>query len=368
MVSPYALTRPGGVQGQAIGLAQALGAVGLEVTLVGPVDRGMALPDTAGASFVIGRVADVQSNGSVAPLALSPLAAARAERFVHHGGFDVAHLHEPLAPLAAYGILLAGPVPLVGTYHRSGASQWMCRARPLLGALGRRVRVRAAVSASARDTAVAAYGGDYEVLFNGIDVERFAAAEPLRDPAGRCAVVFLGRHEERKGLEVFLDAFATVDEPAVAWVIGQGPDTVALRRRHPESDRLQWLGVLGDAEVASRLAGADVLCAPSLYGESFGVVLLEGMAAGCAVVASDIDGYRQAGGGHAALVGPGDATALARALGSALIDARGGDGLSSPRARAGALAHARAWSMEVLAERYVELYQQAARTAGGRRS
>ena len=202
------------------------------------------------------------------------------------------------------------------------------------------------------------------MLFNGIDVERFVRAAPLRDPIGRRVAVFLGRHEERKGLEVFLDAFAAVDEPAVAWVIGQGPGTEALRRRHPESERLRWLGMLGDAEVASRLAGADVLCAPSLYGESFGVVLLEGMAAGCAVVASDIDGYRQAAGGHAALVPPGDATALALALRSALADAGRGSGLSSVPAHAGALTHARSWSMEVLAERYLDLYRRAARASG----
>jgi phosphatidyl-myo-inositol alpha-mannosyltransferase len=130
-------------------------------------------------------------------------------------------------------------------------------------------------------------------------------------------------------------------------------------RRHPESDRVHWLGVLGDEEVASRLAGADVLCAPSLQGESFGMVLLEGMAAGCAVVASDIEGYRTAAGGHPALVPPGDVGALARALGGALADAVEGVGQSSEEARKAATEYARNWSMDALAERYVDVYLRA---------
>jgi phosphatidylinositol alpha-mannosyltransferase len=158
---------------------------------------------------------------------------------------------------------------------------------------------------------------------------------------------------------VLLDAFARVERPAVLWVAGDGPGGEVQRRRHPESDRVKWLGVLDEDEVASRLAGADVLCAPSLRGESFGMVLLEGMAAGCAVVASDLEGYRAAAGGHAALVPPDDVDALARALGVALADAVEGSGLSAPEARKAAVEHARRWSMETLAERYVDVYTRA---------
>ena len=169
------------------------------------------------------------------------------------------------------------------------------------------MQVRVAVSEAARETGLRSGGGDFEVLFNGVDMERFESAPPHRDAEGRPAVLFLGRHEPRKGLQVLLDAFATLERPAVLWVAGDGPATEVQRRRHPASDRVHWLGVLSDEEVASRLAGADVLCAPSLQGESFGMVLLEGMAAGCTVVASDIEGYRMAAGGHATLVPPGDA-------------------------------------------------------------
>jgi phosphatidylinositol alpha-mannosyltransferase len=271
----------------------------------------------------------------------------------------VAHLHEPLAPTAGYGIALAGRLPVVGTYHRAGISRLVPALKPLTARLGQRLQVRVAVSEAARDTGLAAGGGAFEVLFNGVEVHRFAEADPITDADGRPAVLFLGRHEVRKGLGVLLDAFALVDRPAVLWVAGDGPAGDMQRRRHGESERVRWLGMIGEDEVAGRLAGAAVLCAPSLGGESFGMVLLEGMAAGCAVVASDIEGYRAAAGGNAALVPPGDVGALARALGVALADADEGSGQSSPEARKAALAHAQEWSMDSLAECYVDVYRRA---------
>jgi phosphatidyl-myo-inositol alpha-mannosyltransferase len=367
MLSPYALTRPGGVQGQVIGLAHSLRAGGHDVTVLGPADADVPMPEGVGEHLVIGRPTALHSNGSVAPVALWPDAAVRVERFVRTGGFDVAHVHEPLAPVAAYGLVLTAPLPMVGTYHRAGVSRWVPLLRPLAGLVGRRMQVRVAVSKAARETGLHSGGGDFEVLFNGVDVARFESAPPRHDEEGRPVVVFLGRHEGRKGLNVLLDAFALVDRPAVLWVVGDGPGSEVQRRRYPESDRVRWLGVLGDDEVAARLAGADVLCAPSLYGESFGMVLLEGMAAGCTVVASDIEGYRRAAGGHAALVAPGDATALARALGVALADAVEGSGRSAPEARKEATEYARAWSMDTLAERYVDVYGRAIAARRARR-
>jgi phosphatidylinositol alpha-mannosyltransferase len=359
MLCPYSLSRPGGVQGQVVGLAHALRGLGHEVTVVGPSDPGAMVPAAAGEHFVIGHSTALHSNGSVAPVALSPAAAARAERFIRTGGFDVAHAHEPLAPMAAYGLVLTAPLPMVGTYHRSGVSRWVPAVKPLAELVGRRMQVRVAVSEAARETGLRSGGGEFEVLFNGVDVDRFARAEPVRDEQGRPVVLFLGRHEPRKGLNVLLDAFAAVDRPAVLWIAGDGPAGEVQRRRYAESDRVRWLGSITDDEVAARLAGADVLCAPSLHGESFGMVLLEGMAGGCAVVASDIEGYRAAAGGLASLVPPGDATALARALGVALADAVEGSGLSSPEARKAGVERAQDWSMATLATRYVEIYQRA---------
>ena len=367
MLSPYSLTRPGGVQGQVIGLARSLRALGHDVTVLGPADAGQPVPEAAGNHFVIGRPTALRSNGSVAPVALWPTASARAERFVRTGGFDVVHVHEPLAPMAAYGLVLTAPLPMVGTYHRAGVSRWVPLLKPLAEVVGRRMQIRVAVSEAARETGLRSGGGDFEVLFNGVDMARFESAEPVHDEQERPVVLFLGRHEARKGLNVLLDAFAMVDRPAVLWVAGDGPGSEVQRRRHPESDRVRWLGMLSEDEVASRLAGADVLCAPSLHGESFGMVLLEGMAAGCAVVASDIEGYRLAAGGHAELVRPDDAPALARALGAALADAVEGSGRSAPEARKEATEYARAWSMDALAERYVDVYTRAIAAYGGRR-
>jgi phosphatidylinositol alpha-mannosyltransferase len=369
MLSPYALTRPGGVQGQVVGLAHSLRAMGHEVTVLSPVDAGATLPDAVGDHIDIGRPTAVHSNGSVAPVALWPTRVAQAERAVRTGGFDVLHVHEPLAPMAAYGLVLTAPLPMVGTYHRAGVSRWVPVLRPLAELVGRRLQIRVAVSQAARDTGERSSGGQFEVLFNGVDMARFESAHPIRDEQGRPTVLFLGRHEERKGLGVVLDAFATLDRPAVLWISGDGPASEVQHRRHPESDRVHWLGTVSDAEVASRLAGADVLCAPSLSGESFGMVLLEGLAAGCAVVASDLEGYRAAAGGHATLVPPHDVEALARALGVAIADAVEGSGQSSPEARKASIEYARTWSMDTLAERYVDVYERAIAAYGrkGRR-
>jgi phosphatidylinositol alpha-mannosyltransferase len=359
MLSPYALTRPGGVQGQVTGLSDSLRARGHDVTVLCPADPGENLPATIGDHVVIGRPTALNSNGSVAPVALWPSAAWRVEHAVRTGGFDVLHVHEPLAPTAAYGVVLTAPLPMVGTYHRAGVSHWVPVLKPLAKLVGRRMQIRVAVSEAARDTGQRSGGGEFEVLFNGVDMRRFEDAPPARDEQGRPVVLFLGRHELRKGLNVLLDAFARVEGPAVLWVAGDGPGGEVQRRRHPESDRVRWLGVLTEDEVAARLAGADVLCAPSLHGESFGMVLLEGMAAGCAVVASDLDGYRAAAGGHATLVPPNDVGALACALGVALADAVSGSGLSAPEARKAAVEHARGWSMETLAGRYLDVYERA---------
>jgi phosphatidylinositol alpha-mannosyltransferase len=170
--------------------------------------------------------------------------------------------------------------------------------------------------------------------------------------------LFVGRHEPRKGLAVLLDAFARLEPPAVLWVAGEGPQTEALRRTHPESEQIRWLGAISEDEKVARMAGADVLCAPSTGGESFGMVLLEAMAAGSALVVSDIDGYRSAARGLARLVPPGDPEALAGALRETLADAAKGRGLSAPEARAAALARAEEWSMGALAARYVEIYDR----------
>ena len=124
--------------------------------MLGPADDGEPVPEAVGEHFVIGRPTALRSNGSVAPVALWPTASARVERFVRTGGFDVAHLHEPLAPMAAYGLVLTAPLPMVGTYHRAGVSRWVPVLKPLAELVGRRLQIRVAVSEAARETGMRA--------------------------------------------------------------------------------------------------------------------------------------------------------------------------------------------------------------------
>jgi phosphatidylinositol alpha-mannosyltransferase len=242
------------------------------------------------------------------------------------------------------------------------------------------------VSEAACATAHQALGGSYELCFNGVDIGAFEGVEPW--PTEGPTVLFLGRHEERKGLGVLLEAFeqlrsrltvadartgAGSGSPPVLWVAGDGPQTSDLRRRHPDAADLRWLGVLPEEEKLRRLVGARVLCAPSLGGESFGMVLLEAMAARALVVASDIPGYRDAAGGHAVLVPPGDelalATALARLVAPGAATADGGEPSPAAGERGGtasgldeaetdaAYAWAAHWSMDRLADWYERRYR-----------
>jgi phosphatidylinositol alpha-mannosyltransferase len=372
MVCPYSLSRPGGVQGQVVGLARALDARGHQATVFAPLDDPRDAPSDVNL-VVTGQSVSLPANGSVAPVSVSPRAVHRALGALRSGHFDVVHVHEPFSPGLPYGILAVGKMPpIVATFHRSGGSLFYSVLRPLTTSLARRkFAVRCAVSEAARQTAHAAVGGDYVVLFNGVEVDRYANAVPW--PTDGPTVLFLGRHEERKGLRVLLDAFAPLvgaqlvgegsgGDAAVAsptlWVAGDGPDTDALRRQYPDSPRIHWLGVLTEEDKLRRLAGADVLCAPSLGGESFGMVLLEAMAAGTPVVASDIPGYRDAAGGRARLVRPGDASALSEALRDLLARVHGVEADRREQDRADGAARAREWSMDRLAERYESLYRE----------
>jgi phosphatidylinositol alpha-mannosyltransferase len=358
MTSPYDLGVPGGVQGQVVGLSAALRALGHEVVDIAPGHPSVR-PDLV----TVGRATGVRANGSVAPVALSPATATRARRAVRESGADVVHLHEPFAPMLNYGLLVAGGPPLVGTFHRSGASVLYRALGPLARWVLGRLDARCAVSESARAMVAPFARGEVEVLFNGVDIERYRGAVPV--PTSGPTVLFVGRHEPRKGLGVLLDAVDQMAEPPVLWVAGAGPQTTELRSAHPPSERLLWLGAITEEEKATRLAGADVLCAPSLGGESFGMVLLEGMAAGCAVVASDIDGYRQAAGGHARLVPPEDPAALGLALEQTLarVATAGAEIADARRAAAEYAAH---WSMSALARRYLEIYERVRVGAKGR--
>ncbi len=174
-------------------------------------------------------------------------------------------------------------------------------------------------------------------------------------PTEGLTIFFLGRHEPRKGLDVLLDALPRLPSDVHIWVGGEGPDTERLKLRHAGDPRVQWLGRLSDMEKRRRLKAADVFCAPSLRGESFGVVLLEAMAGGAAIVAADLSGYRLVARPEhdGLLVPPGDA----EALGAALVRVLDDDSLRSRLVESGA-ARAQAFSMDSLADLYLDLYQR----------
>jgi phosphatidylinositol alpha-mannosyltransferase len=347
LVCPYSLTIPGGVQGQVLGLGRALRTLGHEVRVLGPCDGP---PPDAGVT-PLGRSVPTAANGSVAPLAPDPSAQLRTIRALRDEGFDVVHLHEPIAPGPTMTALLFGDAPMVGTFHAAGVSAAYRYLGWGLKRMASRLDHRCAVSPDAQHLAQTYLGGRYQLLFNGIEVERFAdgPAHPTEGPT----IFFLGRHEPRKGLEVLLEAMGELPRDVRLWVGGDGPQSAELQARHAGDPRIEWLGRVSDEERGARMRGCTVYCSPSVRGESFGMVLLEAMAAGCALVASDLDGHRNvATDGVDALLAPvGDAAALAKALRRVLDD----DGLRSELV-AGGRKRAEELSMTHLAERYVEVY------------
>ena len=351
LVSPYSLSLPGGVQGQVLGLARALRTQGHQVRVVGPCDGA---PPEVGVT-PLGNSIPTAANGSMAPVAPDPSNALRTLSALRDEQFDVVHLHEPIAPGCTVTTLVWGGAPMVGTFHAAGTSaayRWLA---PLTRWLAGRLTIRCAVSEDARDLAARHLGGEYVLLHNGIDVERFSKATPW--PTEGPTVLFLSRHEERKGLDVLIAALPRLPAHARVWVASDGPDTARLKAAAAGDPRVEWLGRIDEEEKIRRLRGADVLCAPSLRGESFGMILLEAMSAETPIVASDLPGYRKVAGdteAAAVLVPPGDARALGDALRRVLDDPE----LASSLAAAGD-ARASAFSMDRLAARYVDLYRTA---------
>ncbi|HET6794034.1 MAG TPA: glycosyltransferase family 4 protein, partial [Acidimicrobiales bacterium] len=354
-VCPYSLTVPGGVQGQVLGLAAGLRAAGHQVVVLAPCDGPPPDPGVR----PLGRSVPLAANGSIAPIAPDLPCALRTVAALREEPFDVVHLQEPLVPGPTLTALLYTEAAVVGTFHRSGPSTAYAALRPLVRRVARRLGVRAAVSAEAADTARQALGGEYEMVFNAVDAAAFAAAPAW--PKEAPTIFFIGRHEPRKGLAVLLEAYRRLPAGTRLWIAGDGPQTDALRAASADLAGVEWLGRIGDSERASRMKGADVFCAPSVRGESFGMVLLEAMAAGTPVVAGELAGYRNVvrTDAEGLLVPVEDPEALAGALGRVLAD----DGLASELARAG-LARAEELSMERLTRRYVELYGVAARRIG----
>ncbi len=357
LICPYSLTLPGGVQGQVLGLARVLRAMGHPTRVLGPCDGP---PPDAGVT-PLGDSLPTAANGSMAPIAPDVPCALRTIRALRDEEFDVLHLHEPLAPGPTTTALFLAQSPMVGTFHAAGGSlAYDLLNRPVRW-LSRRMDRMFAVSDDAAAMARNSLGGEYEVLFNGVEVQRSRRVAPW--PTEGPTVFFIGRHEPRKGLAVLLDAMAGLGSDVRLWVAGDGPETDELRARVAGDVRIHWLGRISDEERTARIRGAHVFCAPSLRGESFGVVLLEGMACDTPVVASDIGGYAKVarGGDDALLVPAGDAEALGAAIAKVLADPVLADRLvASGRERA------EEFSMRRLADRYLEAYASVLNTPASR--
>lgn len=303
LVCPYSLDVPGGAQNHVRDLAEALIGRGHDVSVLAPADEDTELPDYVVAA---GRAIPVPYNGSVARLSFGPVAYARVRRWISQGEFDVIHIHEPAAPSLSLLALWAADGPLVGTFHSSNArSRAMTAAAGLLTPALERLSARIAVSEDARATLVQHLGGEPVIIRNGVYVSRFAdrrAGAPGTSASSRSGqgpvISFLGRMDEpRKGLAVLL---AAVPEIARArpdvHVRVAGPGDIEAARAAVKSeyrDRVEFLGMPTDEERGDLYADSDVYVAPQTGGESFGMTLIEGMAAGAAVLASDIGAFRR---------------------------------------------------------------------------
>jgi phosphatidylinositol alpha-mannosyltransferase len=333
LVSPYSWTYPGGVTRHIEALAAELSRAGHEPRVLAPYDpddatsrrlhrgaRPGSNPPPEG--FVsLGRTIGLPFNGAVSNLTHTPYSVQELRRELRRGGYDVVHIHEPVVPLVSWDALLsAGELPLVGTFHTYSENK-LTNGIAAVPLGGRRrmnhLHGRIAVSEAAAWTARRFYGGHYRIIPNGVHLQPLAGwRAATAAPGGELRILFIGQAVERKGLPVLLRAFEALREhvPASLTLVGAGPEEVAHMTL--EDSGVRALGKVSEEVKLRELARADVLCAPSLGGESFGMVLTEAFAAGTPVVASDIPGYRDVlrDGVDGLLSAPGDALGLAEAL------------------------------------------------------
>ncbi|GAB3116763.1 glycosyltransferase family 4 protein [Janibacter alkaliphilus] len=297
IVCPYSFDVPGGVQFHIRDLAGYLDTHGHHVSVLAPADEGTVLPP-----FVqpAGRALPIRYNGSVARLMFGPVAATKVSRWLEQGDFDVVHIHEPLAPSLSLLALWAAETPVVATFHTSNLRSRVLQASyPLLRPSLEKIHGRIAVSEDARRTVTTHIGGDAVVIPNGVDTAAFAQAPVRPEWTGTPeapTIAFLGRIDEpRKGLPVLLDALPAILEriPGLrVLVIGPGHGDAVRARLEPRvAEAITFLGALSDEDKAAVLASADLYLAPHTGGESFGIVLVEAMAAGAPVLASDLPAF-----------------------------------------------------------------------------
>lgn len=326
IVCPYSFDAPGGVQFHIRDVAEELIRRGHEVSVLAPGEEVTEYPWLE----LTGKSVPIRFNGSVARLSFGPKSTIRVRRWLEEGDFDVLHIHEAETPSLGLLALLNTEVPTVGTFHAAldhskirHATAWA-----LAPAL-EKISARIAVSEEAKRTLVDHHGGDAVIIPNGVFTKDFAEAKPVEDWQGtddKPVIVFLGRLDEpRKGLPVFSGAIEPVlqNHPNARFLVagrGRAEELKAVAQKHPGA--VSVLGEISDAEKASLLKGATIYVAPQTGGESFGIVLVEAMAAGTAVVASDIAAFRAVldDGTAGALFKNGDSLDLAHTLNGLLSD------------------------------------------------
>jgi phosphatidylinositol alpha-mannosyltransferase len=357
LVCPYAWEDPGGVQVHVRELGERLRARGHDVVALTP-SRGR--PDDAWIRNV-GAALNVPYNASNAPISPWPQTFRNVRAELRAFRPDVVHVHEPLTPSASMFAVLAPAAPVVATFH-SGAdrARLFDLAAPALRRVARRLAVRIAVSERAASFVRSRIGGTYRVIPNGADVGRFENAEPADLGPGAPRILFVGRLHERKGFPTLVSAFGILaaDRDDVRLVVaGDGDDRAAIERLPAAArERVTMLGAVRNEDLPPYHAACDVFVAPSVGGESFGMILVEAMAAGLPVVASDIPGYDEvvADGIDGLLVPPRSPVSLAAAIARVLED-------PSLAGRLGEAARARArrfdWS--VVTEELEEAYRDA---------
>ena len=331
LVSPYSWTYPGGVTRHIEALAESFIADGHHVRVLAPYDpvdlhskvlhRGASPQPLPAPDYLVslGRTVGFKANGAVSNLSITPYGVAALYKELRTGGYDVVHIHEPVAPLLGWLASDWTRLPLVGTFHSYSESRVSNGLANAMGArrVLNRLHVRIAVSEAAAWTGKRFFGGHYRVIPNGVHVDQqILARAGHKPPADHLRIVFVGQAVERKGLPLLLRSFEALREHIPTELTVIGPTAEELAPLMLDDRGVRVLGKVDDARKHEELRNADVLCAPSLRGESFGMVLTEAFAGGTPVIASDIAGYRDVvrDGVDGVLVPPADPQALAEAL------------------------------------------------------
>jgi phosphatidyl-myo-inositol alpha-mannosyltransferase len=364
IVVPFSWSFWGAVSEHAELQAEALRRLGVETrTIVGNDPPGsftrllhprLGRHDTPPQDVIpVGRTVIVPANGSLANIVLSPSALFKIRRALAGERFDVLHVHEPMTPVVSVAATALAPCPVVATWHAAGPLRWNRSAVRFWGFLMNRVDYRIAVSEQARASVEDVLPGRYDVIPNGVLIP------PHADPGGRAhTIVFVGRHDPRKGLPVLLRAWPEIRCRTGARLRIAGADPLAVRlllaRHRVSEDGIDVLGLLSQEQLTEELLTAKALVAPSVGMESFGMVLTRAFGCALPVVASDIPGYRGVVTDETGLfVPPGNPAALADAVTGLLAD----DSRRQARGAAGRRVAERDYSWDAIARRLVEIYE-----------